>query len=132
MARCPGVYKYCPGVGVYINFVQVSWSIKVFSMCPEIYEYYPGVLEFINIFQMSWNIETLFRCPGIYKYCPGVIVHVCMYIVQISLNIYTLTRYPVNIYIVQVSWMRRQDGYPIIIGKEKYINDDRFELISTR
>ncbi|XP_023340316.1 protein amalgam [Eurytemora carolleeae] len=31
-----------------------------------------------------------------------------------------------------VSWMRSLDGYPIYIGKEKYINDDRFELISNR
>ena len=28
--------------------------------------------------------------------------------------------------------MRRQDAYPLFIGKEKYINDERFELISNR
>lgn len=31
-----------------------------------------------------------------------------------------------------VSWMRTADGYPIYIGREKYINDDRFELVSSR
>lgn len=31
-----------------------------------------------------------------------------------------------------VSWMRTCDGYPLFIGKEKYINDQRFELVSRR
>ena len=33
---------------------------------------------------------------------------------------------------VQVSWMRTQDAYPLFIGNEKYINDQRFELVSRR
>ena len=32
----------------------------------------------------------------------------------------------------QVSWIRRSDGYPLYIGDERFINDKRFELISTR
>ena len=32
----------------------------------------------------------------------------------------------------QVSWIRRSDGYPLYIGEERFINDKRFELISTR
>jgi len=31
-----------------------------------------------------------------------------------------------------VSWMRNYDGYPLFIGHEKYINDQRFELVSRR
>jgi len=31
-----------------------------------------------------------------------------------------------------VSWMRTLDGYPLFIGNEKYINDQRFELVSRR
>merc|ERR1712110_18890 len=31
-----------------------------------------------------------------------------------------------------VSWMRNSDGYPLFIGHEKYINDQRFELVSIR
>lgn len=31
-----------------------------------------------------------------------------------------------------VSWMRSCDGYPLFIGSEKYINDQRFELVSRR
>jgi len=31
-----------------------------------------------------------------------------------------------------VSWMRNSDGYPLFIGNEKYINDQRFELVSRR
>jgi len=31
-----------------------------------------------------------------------------------------------------VSWMRTSDGYPLFIGNEKYINDQRFELVSRR
>jgi len=31
-----------------------------------------------------------------------------------------------------VSWMRTSDGYPLFIGNEKYINDQRFELVSWR
>lgn len=31
-----------------------------------------------------------------------------------------------------VSWMRTLDGYPLFIGNEKYINDQRFELLSRR
>jgi len=31
-----------------------------------------------------------------------------------------------------VSWMRNLDGYPLFIGHEKYINDQRFELVSRR
>jgi len=31
-----------------------------------------------------------------------------------------------------VSWMRTSDGYPLFIGNEKYINDQRFELLSRR
>ena len=33
---------------------------------------------------------------------------------------------------LQVSWMRTQDAYPLFIGNEKYINDQRFELVSRR
>lgn len=29
-----------------------------------------------------------------------------------------------------VSWMRTGDGYPLFIGNEKYINDERFELVT--
>jgi len=29
-----------------------------------------------------------------------------------------------------VSWMRTGDGYPLFIGHEKYINDERFELVT--
>ena len=28
--------------------------------------------------------------------------------------------------------MRKHDGYPIFIGREKYINDDRFDIIHNR
>ena len=35
-------------------------------------------------------------------------------------------------YYLQVSWMRTQDAYPLFIGNEKYINDQRFELVSRR
>ena len=28
--------------------------------------------------------------------------------------------------------MRTNDGYPLYIGKEKYINDQRFDLVSRR
>jgi len=31
-----------------------------------------------------------------------------------------------------VSWMRTNDGYPLYIGKEKYISDQRFDLVSRR
>ena len=37
-----------------------------------------------------------------------------------------------NYYCFQVSWMRNYDGYPLFIGHEKYINDQRFELVSRR
>ena len=38
----------------------------------------------------------------------------------------------VHIVMSQVSWIRRSDGYPLYIGDERFINDKRFELISTR
>ena len=35
-------------------------------------------------------------------------------------------------YILQVSWVRNHDSHMLFIGRDRFVHDDRYELISSR
>ena len=80
--------------------------------------YYPSSVPFAKKGGFSFHSKAKYLMDP-YIYTPDVVNAVTHHIEN-------------NYHCFKVSWMRNYDGYPLFIGHEKYINDQRFELVSRR